>query len=136
VQIYLAKMATIGAFHQAGGIITLGTDHVSNGNYLPGFGAHRELDAFVRAGIPAADAIRIGTIQGARALKIDADHGSIEAGKIADVFVVEGNPLEHIRNTRNVRWIVTRGSLHSSVELLDRVRGKLGPASDQEQDAW
>lgn len=136
VQIYLAKMATIGAFHAAGGIITLGTDHVSNGNYLPGFGAHRELDAFVRGGIPAADAIRIGTIHGARALKIDADHGSIEPGKIADLLVVEGNPLENIRNTRKVQWVATRGQLHSSKELLNQAAGKLGPNSDKEQDAW
>ncbi|MFN7730668.1 MAG: amidohydrolase family protein, partial [Pirellula sp.] len=108
----------------------------SNGNYLPGFGAHRELDAFVRGGIPAADAIRIGTIHGARALKIDADHGSIEPGKIADLLVVEGTPLENIRNTRKVQWVATRGQLYSSEALLNQARGKLGPNNDEEQDAW
>ncbi|MEI8213620.1 MAG: amidohydrolase family protein [Planctomycetota bacterium] len=136
VQIYLAKLATIAAFHEAGGTITLGTDHVSNGNYLPGFGAHRELDAFVRGGISAADAIRIGTINGARALRIDRDHGSIETGKVADFFVVNGNPLENIRNTRNVQWVSTSGRLYSSPDLLNRVKGNLGPSSEEEQGEW
>lgn len=136
VQIYLAKLATIKAYHAAGGIITLGTDHVSNGNYLPGFSVHRELDAFVRGGISPADAIRIGTINGAKALRVDRDHGSLEQGKIADLIVVEGNPLANIRNTRNVRWVATRGQLHASEALLEQVRGKLGPASESEQGDW
>lgn len=136
VQIYLAKLATIAAFHEAGGIITLGTDHVSNGNYLPGFGAHRELDALVRGGISPADAIRIGTIHGARALRIDRDYGSLEPGKVADFFVVNGNPIESIRNTRNVEWVSTSGRLHASADLLNQVKGKLGPANEQEQSEW
>lgn len=136
VTIYHAKIATIAAFHEAGGTITLGTDHVSNGNHLPGFGAHRELDAFVRAGIPAADAIRIGTINGARALRIDRDYGSIEKGKVADFFVVEGDPIKNIRNTRNVRFVSTAGRLHRSAELLQSVIGQLGPRSEADQDEW
>ena len=78
-RIYDAKLKTIADFHKAGGIISLGTDHVSNGSHLPGFGVHRELDALVRSGSSEADAIRIGTINGAKALQIEKDHGSIEA---------------------------------------------------------
>jgi imidazolonepropionase-like amidohydrolase len=136
VKIYQAKMDTIGAYYRAGGKLTLGTDHVSDGNHLPGFGAHRELDAFVRGGIPAVDAIRIGTIKGARALKIDQDHGSIEIGKVADLFVVRGNPLENIRHTRNVEHVLSRGRVHQASELLAGVAGRLGPASDQERESW
>ena len=136
VTIYHAKIATIASFHEAGGIITLGTDHVSDGHHLPGFGAHRELDAFVRAGIPAADAIRIGTINGARALRIDRDYGSIEKGKVADFFIVDGDPLENIRNTRNVRFVSTAGRLHRSAELLQSVVGLLGPSSEADRDEW
>jgi imidazolonepropionase-like amidohydrolase len=86
--------------------------------------------------INAADAIRIGTINGARALRIDRDYGSIATGKVADFFVVKGNPLENIRNTRNVQWVSTSGRLYFSPDLLRSVKGKLGPASEEEQGEW
>ena len=135
-RIYDAKLKTIADFHKAGGTITLGTDHVSNGNHLPGFGVHRELDALVRSGIPAADAIRIGTINGARALKIDKDHGSIDNGKFADLVIVTGNPLDDIRNTRNVKTVFRQGVAYDVKKLLDRVKGKLGPSSKDEEKNW
>lgn len=135
-RIYDAKLKTIADFHKAGGTISLGTDHVSNGNHLPGFGVHRELDALVRSGISEAEAIRIGTINGARALKIDKDHGSIEAGKFADLVVVIGNPIEKIRNTRNVVTVFKQGVGYDSEKLLDSVKGKLGPSSKEEEKDW
>ena len=135
-RIYRAKQTTIAAFHKAGGKITLGTDHVSNGDHLPGFGVHRELDALVRSGIPAADALKIATINGARALKIDKDHGSIDTGKVADLVVVNGNPLENIRHTRNVKLVVRAGKIYEAAKLLDRVKGKLGPSSKDEESIW
>jgi imidazolonepropionase-like amidohydrolase len=117
------------AFYDAGrgALLTLGTDHPSRGEFLPGFSAHRELHALVRAGIPTAAALRIGTINGARALKVSDRVGSIEVGKFADLFVVSGNPLEEIRNTRNVRWVMKAGEVHDAAELLKSVEGKLAP---------
>ena len=135
-RIYDAKLKTIADFHKAGGTISLGTDHVSNGNHLPGFGVHRELDALVRSGISEAEAIRIGTINGARALRIDKDHGSIEAGKFADLVVVTGNPLDKICNTRNVVTVFKQGVGHDAKQLLNSVKGKLGPSSKEEEKDW
>ena len=135
-RIYDAKLKTIADFHKAGGTISLGTDHVSNGNHLPGFGVHRELDALVRSGISEVDALRIGTINGAKALKIEKDHGSIEAGKFADLVVVTGNPLEKIRNTRNVKTVFKQGVSYDAKKLLDSVKGKLGPTSKEEEKDW
>ena len=135
-KIYLSKQQTIADFHKAGGTITLGTDHVSNGTHLPGFGVHRELDAFVRSGISESDAIKIATINGARAMGIDNEHGSIEAGKSADLFVVTGNPLKNIRATRNVKMVMTRGRLYDAAELLESVKGTLGPADESEASDW
>jgi imidazolonepropionase-like amidohydrolase len=134
--VYQAKLKTIGAFHAAGGRITLGTDHFSSGEFLPGFGAHRELDALVRSGIPAADAIRIGTINGAIAMGIDADHGSIDVGKSADLFVVTGNPLDNIRNTRRITRVIRAGRQYDPNQLLDSVRGQLGPKDETEASDW
>ena len=135
-KIFHVKQKTIKAFYDAGGKITLGTDHPSDGSYLPGFGVHRELDVLVRSGIKPVDAIRIGSINGAKALRIDKDHGSIEIGKVADLLIVEGDPLENIRNTRNGRYVVRAGELHSTSELLDSVKGKLGPKNADEEKDW
>ncbi len=135
-RIYQAKQKTIRAFYDAGGMITLGTDHVSDGNHIAGFGIHREMDALVRNGIPERDAIRIATINGAKALKIDDDHGSITIGKVADCVIVRGNPLVNIRNTRNVLKVIRAGTVHDAPKLLDSVHGKIGPASKEDEKRW
>ena len=113
---------TIDDYFKAGGLISLGTDHNSDGNYLAGFGVHREMDAMVRAGIPPAEVIKIASINGARALKIDKDHGSIEVGKSADLYIIEGNPLDNIRNTRNGKFVVAGGKIYKCSDLLESVK--------------
>lgn len=124
--LYLAMIRTTKALYDAGGTITLGTDNPSRGEYLAGFSAHRELHALTLAGIPPAGALRIGTINGARALGLGSTLGSIEPGKLADMFVVRGNPLAEIRNTRNVRVVVKGGEVYDPQELLRAAEGKLG----------
>jgi hypothetical protein len=128
-QLYWTMRRTTKAFYDAGGgdLLTLGTDNPSGGEFLPGFSAHRELHTLVLAGIPTAAVLRIGTINGARALKVSDRIGSIEVGKFADLFVVSGDPLAEIRNTRNVRWVMKAGEIHDAAALLKSVEGKLGP---------
>lgn len=135
-RVFQAKQKLIKSYFEAGGKITLGTDHFSDGNYLPGFGVHRELAIFVKNGIPAAQAIKIASLNGAQALKIDRDYGSITVGKFADLYVVEGNPLEEIKSTRDGKWVVRAGKVHDCIQLFDSVRGKLGPTSEEEEAAW
>jgi imidazolonepropionase-like amidohydrolase len=62
--------------------------------------------------------------------------GSIEAGKLADLFVIHGNPLEDIRATRTVHLVMKAGKLYSTRELLDSVRGQLGPKDEGEAHLW
>lgn len=137
-RIYHVKRREIGAFQAAGGgdWITLGTDHPSWGEFLNGFSAHRELHALVLAGIPPAAALRIGTINGARALGLGDRLGTLENGKLADLFVVRGNPLDDIRNTRNIRLVVKAGEAYDPQALFESVRGRLGPAGAAEADRW
>ena len=137
-RIYEVKFRELKRFYDAGGgrLITLGTDHPSWGEFLSGFGAHRELHAFVLAGIPPADALKMATINGARALRMGDELGSIEAGKLADLFVVAGNPLEDITRTRQVRHVMVRGALHDPQALLESARGRLGPATTADDDWW
>lgn len=137
-EIYWVKRKTVKAFYDAGGcdLITLGTDHPSSGEYLAGFSAHREMDVLVRAGIPPAEVIKIATINGARALNVAGKLGSIEPGKFADLFVVKGNPLKDIRNTRSVHLVVKGGYAYFTKALLNSVEGKLGPKNASEMQDW
>jgi len=125
--IYRAKCPLLRAYYEAGGLLSLGTDHVSTGAYLPGFGVHRELHAMVRCGVPEAEALRIATVNGARVMRVSDRQGTLEVGKLADLFVVRGNPLEDIRNTRNVELVMKGGEIYDPQELLRSVEGTLEP---------
>ena len=137
-RIYYVKRGTVKAFHDAGGgeNITLGTDHPSWGEFFSGFGSHRELHALVLAGIPNAAALRIGTVNGARALNVAERLGTVEPGKYADLLVVRGDPLTDITATRDALYVVRSGVVYDPAELFASVRGKLGPASAAEADWW
>lgn len=125
-EIHAVKCPLVKAFHERGGRLALATDHPSWGVWLPGFVAHRELHALSMCGIDEADVLRIATINGARAFGLSDRLGSLDAGKLADFFVVEGNPLSDIRNTRNVRHVVKSGQVHDPVALLESIEGRFG----------
>lgn len=132
------KRRTVKSLYDGGGrdLITLGTDHPSWGRYWSGFGAHRELLALARAGIPAADVFRIATLNGARALGVDDRLGSIAVGKLADLFIIRGDPLEDVRHARDVVYVVSRGVLYDAAELLASVEGTIGPADAAGEASW
>ena len=135
-QIFETKLKTVKAFFDAGGTITLGTDHFSTGEYLPGFSVHREMHALSFAGIPNADVLRIATLNGARALGKGDRLGSITPGKWADLVVVDGDPVAEITATRNVVWVMKGGVRYDSAELLTSVEGELGPDDEEEAFDW
>lgn len=126
-RIYRVKLRTVKAFYDAGGghLITLGTDHPSWGAFLSGFGVHRELHAFVLAGIPPAAVLRFATSNAARALGVGDRLGSIGVGKWADLVVVRGDPLADIRNTRKTILVVRAGIPHDPAALLRSVEGRM-----------
>jgi imidazolonepropionase-like amidohydrolase len=133
--LYFAMKRTAKAFYDAGGTLTLGTDNPSRGEYLAGFSAHRELQTLVVSGIPPAAALRIATINGARALNVSTTLGSIEPGKLADLFVVRGNPLSDIRNSHNVQMVMKAGKMYDPKALLKMAEGKIGPTGPQSRPA-
>jgi imidazolonepropionase-like amidohydrolase len=95
-------------FVEAGGILKEGSDS-SRG--LGPLLLHEGLAMDVEAGVPPMVAIQAATINPARVFKKDADYGSVEVGKVADLSIIEGNPLEDIWMTQNVKMVVKDGNL-------------------------
>ncbi|MFQ5680141.1 MAG: amidohydrolase family protein [Gemmatimonadota bacterium] len=81
------------------------------GKYPPGVSFHRELELLSAAGIPNRQVLRIATSNGAVALGILHRTGSIEPGKRADLVLLRSDPLESIRNTRSIEWVMRRGKV-------------------------
>jgi imidazolonepropionase-like amidohydrolase len=132
------RLVELRAFYAAGGadLLIVGTDEPVYTSLLAGFAYHRELMAMVYAGIPPADVLKAATINGARALGVADRLGTIEAGKLADLFVVRGNPLEDITSARNIEWVVKDGRVFHPGELLEQVVGKIGPRGPDDHADW
>ncbi|MFO7763349.1 MAG: amidohydrolase family protein [Wenzhouxiangellaceae bacterium] len=81
---------------------------------LAGLGAHWEFWMMEQGGFTPFEALRGATIDGARYFGMDAEIGSIEAGKLADLAIIEGNPLENIRASQNVAWTMLNGRLYDA----------------------
>ncbi|HWE49921.1 MAG TPA: amidohydrolase family protein [Bryobacteraceae bacterium] len=96
----------------AGAIIVAGTDTPN------AFNLHGELETYVLAGMTPYEALKTATVNAAQALNLDA--GSIEPGKLADIVIVDGNPLEDIANAHKVKRVIANGRLY---ELEDLVKG-------------
>ncbi len=117
-------------------LLIVGTDEPVYTSLLPGFAYHRELLAMTYAGLPASVVLKAASINGARALGVDDKLGSIEPGKLADLVVVRGNPIEDIKTTRNIKYIVKEGIVHDPEVLLESAEGKIGPVSPDDHRAW
>jgi imidazolonepropionase-like amidohydrolase/Tol biopolymer transport system component len=109
----------------AGGSVQLGAH-----GQLQGLGAHWELWMLQQGGMTNLEAIRCATILGARALGLGDEIGSLEKGKLADLIVMDRNPLENIRNTESINMVMLNGRLYDAKTLNEignhpRERAKL-----------
>jgi hypothetical protein len=95
-------------YHQAGVRLTTGSD-LPNPWVGPGGSLHSEMALLVSAGIPIADVLRMATSEGAAALGLDRELGTIESGKIADAVWLGDDPLADIRHTRAIRGVLKDG---------------------------
>ncbi|MFY9822398.1 MAG: amidohydrolase family protein [Thermoanaerobaculia bacterium] len=99
------------ALHQAGVTVVAGTDA------LCGFSLHRELELYVDAGFSPVDALRTATIVPARVMKRDQDLGTVAAGKLADLILVDGDPTARISDIRRVVLTVKDGVVYDPAAL-------------------
>lgn len=84
---------------------------------LQGLGAHWELWMLVQGGMSPIEALRCATVNGARYLGLDRDLGTLETGKLADLVVLDRNPLENIRNSDSVRYVMVNGRLFDAATM-------------------
>jgi imidazolonepropionase-like amidohydrolase/Tol biopolymer transport system component len=84
---------------------------------LQGLGAHWELWMLAQGGMTPLEALECATISGARYLGMDKDLGSLETGKLADLVVLDKNPLEDVRNSDSVRFVMLNGRLYDAATL-------------------
>jgi amidohydrolase family protein len=105
-------LALVRELHRAGVPVVAGTD-IS----VPGHSLHRELELYVKAGFTPLEAIQAATIVPARAMRLEAEVGTVEAGKRADLVVVAGDPLADISNVRKVSLVVARGKAYDPAAL-------------------
>jgi imidazolonepropionase-like amidohydrolase len=108
---YAAMIRMVGELYRAGVPIVAGTDGFA------GFLLDRELELYVKAGIPAPAVLQIATIGAARVMKHDSERGSIDEGKQADLILVDGDPTTNISDIRKVELTVRGGVLYRSAEL-------------------
>ena len=101
-------LAVIRAAQRRGVKLLVGTDYQVGSPGISGASLHWELEFFVQAGIPPLEALRIATQEAATAVGAGDDLGTLEVGKLADIVLLDANPLEDIKNTQTI-WRVIKG---------------------------
>lgn len=110
-----ALLRMVKMLYDAGVPLVAGTDSMA------GFALHRELELYVEAGIPANEVLSIATIRAARIMKRDKELGSIAPGKLADLILIDGNPVENISDIRHVSLVVKDGRIYDSAALYKSI---------------
>ena len=107
----------VGNMHRRGVPIGAGTD-TPIGMALPGYSLHTELELLVEAGLSPIEALYSATITPTQFFTLEATMGSIDVDKVADLVLLDANPLENISNTRRINMVVSKGAVINPEELL------------------
>jgi hypothetical protein len=111
------QLEFIGRAHRAGVRIVAGTD-TPNPFVVPGPSLHREMQLLAQCGLPPMDVIVAATRRGAELIGGETRFGTVEAGKSADLVILDGDPLSDIRNTRKIRAVIKEGQfVHARLDL-------------------
>ena len=113
------------AFVAAGGLLAAGVDPTGYGAAPPGLGDQRNYELLLEAGFTAPEVVQIMSLNGAKVLGIDSDVGSVEAGKLADLVLIDGD-LEQVGNLHGTKVVFRHGVGWDSAKLMDSVRGVVG----------
>ena len=115
--------------HRAGIPFLAGTDTPPGVYIFPGFSLHEELQRFVAAGFTPMEALQTATVNPAKFLGMEDQIGTIEKGKLADLVLLDANPLEDIRNTQKIEAVILNGQYLSRAEL-DKMLARVEKAAN------
>jgi imidazolonepropionase-like amidohydrolase len=118
------ELEMVNQMHKAGVPFLAGTDTAAGVHVFPGFSLHEELTYFVKAGLMPLEALQTATRNPAVFLGKTSDFGSVESGKLADLVVLDANPLDDIRNTQKIRAVVLAGKYFSREQLDAMLRSE------------
>jgi Amidohydrolase family len=104
-RLYKYRLRMVGEMNRAGVKLLAGTD-TGNGYPVAGFALHDELALFVQAGLSPMEALQTATINPAKFFGRETELGTIEKGKLADLILLDANPLEDISNTKKINAVV------------------------------
>jgi imidazolonepropionase-like amidohydrolase len=111
---------------RAGGLVALGGH-----GQMQGIQCHWEMWALAMGGMTPMEVIKIATINGAKAIGLDQDLGSLEPGKLADLVVLDKNPLQDIHNTNSVHWVMRGGIVYEGATL-----NEVWPKTTTHPESW
>jgi len=111
------ELDVVRAMHKAGVPFLAGTDTPPGVYIFPGFSLHEELQRFVAAGFTPLEALQTATLNPARFLGMEDKLGTVEKGKIADLVLLDANPLDDIHNTQKIAGVVANGRYFSRADL-------------------
>jgi len=121
------RLRQLADLHRAGVQILTGTDAPLR-NSPPGFGLHEEMLMLTRGGLSPFEALRAATLAPVRFLGIADSAGTVEAGKRADLVLLDGSPLMDIRNTRRIAAVVSNGKYIDARERVVLLRAAMDPS--------
>ena len=113
-------------FVKQGGLLLAGLDPTGYGGVIAGFGDQREVELLVEAGFTPVEAIHIATANGAQFMGRLDRIGTLEAGKNADIVVINGDPSANIKDIEKVELVFKDGAGYDSPKLIESVRGWVG----------
>jgi imidazolonepropionase-like amidohydrolase len=120
-RLYQKELELTGAMHKAGVPFMTGTD-VPGAYTYPGFSLHDELALFVQNGFTPFEALQAATINPAKFLGLEKSLGTVEKGKVADLVLLDANPLDSIANTKRISGVVVGGRYFSKEKLEEMLR--------------
>ncbi|TMM56892.1 amidohydrolase [Maribacter algarum] len=113
---FFGKLAN--SLNEAGVGLLAGSDSGAYNSYTyPGISLHNELQAMVANGISPLNALKTSAYNGSKFLKKEADYGNISPGKVADLVILDANPLDNIENTQKIHTVIKSGKTHSKEQL-------------------
>lgn len=128
-EVFHRELAIVGAMRKAGVPILAGTD-TGNPFCFPGFSLHEELALLVIAGLTPLEALQSATLNPAKFLGLEKTLGTIEEGKLADLVLLNANPLDDIRNTQRINAVISNGRLFDR-KALDKMLGDAQGAANR-----